>query len=500
MSDLNKQQKEAVEHKNGPILVIAGAGTGKTRVITERIAHILSQKWCANDQVLALTFTEKAANEMEERLDRLMPIGYEAVQISTFHSFCEKLLRQYGIDIGLSPNFRIIEGVRHWQFMKEHLFDFDLDYYRPLGNPTAFIDALISHFGRLKEEIVSPEDYMGYAEKRVTNASTDEENIEAKRIMELAQSYAIYQKLLAGSNYLDFADLHYKAIELLKSRPNILAHLQNTYKYVLVDEYQDTNIAQNRIVDYIAEKHRNIMAVGDDDQSIYKFRGAAISNILQFEEKYPELKKIVLTENYRSNQPILDFAYASIQKNNPDRLEVKSKVNKRLKAQRPGVDDSIILAHFQNVDQEVEYIVGEIKKTKEPLSEIAVLVRANSYAKPVIDAFKRENIPYQFLSEKGLYNKEEVRDLISVLRSIANPTDGTSLYRVLRMEYFGIPMETVTELMSAMKADFKTLWSHVKKTEKCEKLTEVLSDLIEFSKKTFSRRSAFPVYGEGWCV
>jgi len=486
LSELNKQQQEAVRHKDGPILVIAGAGTGKTRVITERIAHILNEKWCNNDQVLGLTFTEKAAGEMEERLDMLMPLGYEAIQISTFHSFCEKLLRQYGIDIGISPNFKIIEGVNLWKFIKEHLYDFKLDYYRPLGNPTRFIDSFISHFGRLKEEIKSPDDYLKYAEKKKKSAKTDDEKVEAKRLLELANAYKKYQELLAENSYLDFSDLQYKVIELFERRPNILSHLQNQYQYILVDEYQDTNIAQNHIVDRLAEKHKNIMAVGDDDQSIYKFRGAAISNILQFEEKYPDLKKVVLVQNYRSNQRILDFAYTSIQHNNPDRLEVKSKVDKKIKAQRPGEDDSIRLIHCSTIDQEVGYVIEEIKSAsggEVPLSEIAILCRANNYAKPFIDAFKKENIPYQFLSERGLYNKDEIRDLIAVLRIISNPTDDISFYRVLRMDIWNIPMETIALLIADSKKTNTTIWNEIKKSEDCRKLTEMISDLIEFSKK-----------------
>ncbi|MBN2087751.1 UvrD-helicase domain-containing protein [Candidatus Peregrinibacteria bacterium] len=485
MSELNKQQQDAVEHKDGPILVIAGAGTGKTRVITERIAHILKEKWCDNTQILALTFTDKAAGEMEERLDTLMPIGYETIQISTFHSFCEKLLRQYGIDIGISPSFQILEGVRQWQYLKEKLYDFDLKYYRPLGNPNKFISALISHFSKVKEELNSPEDYIRYAENSKNEAQdskSEDELIESERLIELANAYKKYQELLAKDNYLDFSDLQYQLITLLKKRPNILHHLQSKFKYILVDEYQDTNIAQNTIVDLLAGEQKNIMVVGDDDQSIYKFRGAAISNILQFEEKYPDLKKVVLTNNYRSNQRILDFSYTSIQKNNPDRLEVKSNVNKKLTALRPGEDDSICLVHSSTIDQEVEYVIETIKKSDVNLSEIAILVRANNHAKPFIDALKKENIPYQFLSERGLYNKNEVKDLISVLRCIANQTDDISFFRVLRMPIFNISMETILGLIAQTKKDHNSLWSHIKKSPECKVLAKLLSEIIEYSK------------------
>jgi len=482
LSHLNPEQREAVMHLNGPILVIAGAGTGKTRVITERISHLINNGFCRNSEVLALTFTEKAAFEMEKRLDMLMPIGYEAIAVSTFHSFCEKTIRQYGIDIGISPNFRILEGVRLWQFIKEHLFEFELDYYRPTGNPTKFIDAIISHFSRLKEELNQPSDYIKFAENKVKTAESDEDRLEAKRLLELANAYNRYQELLSEESYLDFSDLQSKVIELLEKRPNILRFLQNKYKYILVDEYQDTNIAQNRICDMLAAKNKNIMAVGDDDQSIYKFRGAAISNILQFEEKYPGLKKVVLNKNYRSNQKILDFAYTSIRKNNPDRLEIRSGVDKRLTGFRPGEDNSVTIAHCTTIEQEVEYVVEEIKKSEVPLSEIAVLFRANMHAYPFIEAFRTNNIPYQFLSERGLYDKPEVKELISVLRVIGNPKDDVSFYQVLRLPFFNVRMETIAKLIADAKNKYGSIWSQIKTEPECGFLANTLADLLEFSK------------------
>lgn len=482
MDHLNKQQKEAVMHKDGPILVIAGAGTGKTRVITERIAHILNQGWCRNSEVLALTFMEKAAGEMEERLDTLMPLGYETVQISTFHSFCEKIIREYGIDIGISSNFKILQGVQQWQFMKDHLFEFDLNYYRPLGNPTSFIDSLLNHFSRVKEELRSPDDYLKFALDKEKSAEGDDQVMDAKKYLELANAYKFYEELMAKNDYLDFSDLQTKVIELFIKRPNILSHVQDKYKYVLVDEYQDTNIAQNYMIDMIVKKHKNIMVVGDDDQSIYKFRGAAISNILQFEDKYSDLKQVVLTENYRSNQAVLDFSYTSIVKNNPDRLEIKSGIDKKLHAQSLGSKDSIKLVHCYSIEQEIEYIVDCIKKSKTNLSNIALLCRANNHAKPFIDAFKHHNIPYQFLSEKGLYDKEEIRDLISILRVVSNPTDDISFYRVLRMDVWNIPMETIANLISKSKESHSSIWSQIKNSTECEKLVSVISDVLEYSK------------------
>lgn len=479
---LNDQQKAAVTHNQGPMLVIAGAGTGKTRVITERIAHILEQGWARADQILALTFTEKAAAEMEERLDQRLPIGYASIQVSTFHAFCEKLLRQYGIDIGLSPGFKILEGVNQWKFLKDHLFEFELSYYRPLGNPNKFIDDLLQHFSKAKEEMVSPEDYLKVAETRLNSAQTEEETLEAKKFLELAKAYEKYENLLHKSNFQDFSGLQYQVLRLLNERPNIKKHLQEKFQYVLVDEYQDTNIAQNQIVDQLAAGHQNLMVVGDDDQSIYKFRGAAISNILQFEEKYPKLKKVVLTENYRSHQTILDFAYTSIQKNNPDRLEVRANLNKKLTGQTPGDEESVTITHCTTIDQEVAFVLEKIRETEVKLSEIAILCRANSYALPFVEAFKKHNIPYQFLSEKGLYGKEEVRDLIAVLRVLSNPTDDMSLMRVLRMEWFDLKMISILEALQQAKKSYITLWTQLGKSPDFSQVHELFRRLIEFSK------------------
>ena len=488
MEHLNPHQREAVEHNEGPILVIAGAGTGKTRVITERVAHIINSGLAKHDEVLGLTFTDKAASEMEERLDQVMPLGYEAIPLMTFHSFCDKILRQYGIDIGISPGFKILQGVEQWLFLKENLFNFELDYYRPLGNPTEFIGALLSHFSRLKEEILSPAEYLAFADKRQNSAETDEERLDARKWLELAKAYQTYQTLMEEKNQLDFSDLQYKTIELFRSRPNILQYLQKKYRYILVDEYQDTNIAQNEIVDLLANGHKNLMVVGDDDQSIYKFRGAAISNILKFEEKYPDLKKVVLTQNYRSSQAILDFAYTSIQHNNPDRLEVHSNVDKSLKSDNPGDDASVTLMHATTIEQEVEYMMEEVKKTLErgvPMGEIAILSRKNHLLHPFIEALKKANLPYEFPSEKGLYEKEEIKELISLLRVIANPTDDISMFHVLRMDEWKINMPIILDLIKDAKKDHVSLWSLVQKDGdiQVKEFTDMLKDMIDFSKK-----------------
>lgn len=479
---LNEAQRKAVLHKEGPALVIAGAGTGKTRVITERIAYLIHSGAAKSDQILGLTFTEKAAAEMQERLDVLMPLGYSEVDLKTFHAFADEVLRQYGIDIGIPSNYKILSGVEQWQFMKENLFSFELEYYRPMGNPTRFIDSLLSYFGKLKEEMVSPQHYLEYALSVKEDSKEDADQHESAKHLELAKAYGQYQEMMMESNFLDFADLQYKLLDLFQKRPNILKALQSRFQYILVDEYQDTNVAQNKIVDLLSAAHRNLMVVGDDDQSIYKFRGAAISNILKFQDHYSDLTKIVLNQNYRSNQRILDLAYASIQHNNPDRLEVKAGITKKLIGQTKGLDESIRQVHCSTVEQEVEYVIGEISKSGLPLSEIAVLCRANSYALPFIEAFKRANIPYQFPSEKGLYDKKEIKDLIALLRALANPRDDISFYRILRMPFWKFRMESIAELIQKSKKTYSSIWSHIKQNAEFKLFADIYADLLEFSK------------------
>lgn len=482
MIHLNSEQQQSVKHLKGPLMVIAGAGTGKTRVITERIAYLIQSCGVKPSSILGLTFTDKAALEMEERLDILMPIGYEPINLKTFHGFGDLILRQYGIEIGISPSYKILQGLRHWQFIKDHLFEFNLNYYRPLGNPTRFIDLLIQYFGRLKEDLISPEKYLTYTKKKLTSAIEKEEKMEAEKHLELAEAFQFYTSLMEKNDFLDFSDLQVKCLNLFEKRPNILSHLQNHYQYILVDEYQDTNIAQNEIVDQLAKKHQNLMVVGDDDQSIYKFRGAAISNILKFEEKYPNASKVVLTQNYRSNQSILDFAYTSIQNNNPNRLEVKSGLKKKLIAQSSGESDSVEVIHCSTINQEVERVLDYIQKSKNPLSEIAILGRANSHLYPFIEAFQRNNIPYQFPSEKGLYSKKEIQDLIAVLRVIANPFDDISFYRVIRFPIWNLPMEKIISHIQTAKKSYISLWLQLKKDPQVQFLVNTFSDLIEYSK------------------
>ena len=334
---LNPAQKEAVEYTGGPLLIVAGAGTGKTTGITQKIAHLIAQGLAKPEEILALTFTDKAAGEMEERVDQLVDIGYTEMQISTFHAFCQRLLENHGLDIGLPNRFDLLTETEAWLLVRENLDKLNLDYYRPLGNPTRHIHELLRHFGKCKDELITPEEYLRYAEQ-IKLDGDDVNTSERSRLIEVANAYHRYNHLLIEHGAFDFGDLIGYSVRLLRERPLIRQALQARFKYILVDEFQDVNYAQYELVKLLTVQSSEfrvqrpqLTVVGDDDQSIYAFRGASVANILQFKEDFPDSKEVVLTENYRSGQEILDCAYHLIQNNNPDRLEEKLKIEKRLK-------------------------------------------------------------------------------------------------------------------------------------------------------------------------
>lgn len=333
LKDLNSEQKEAITYLDGPLLIIAGAGTGKTMVITKKIAWLILEKKVKPEEILGLTFSEKAAQEMEERIDQLLPYGYFDLWISTFHSFGEKILRNEALEIGLDSEFKILDQPAQYRFIKENLYKFNLDYYRPLGNPKKFIFALIKHFNRLKDEDISPEEYLNHLERSISNNQSNKKpdqelELEIKKTKEAAQAYKTYQDLKSEKSYLDFGDLIYKTLELFRKRPNILRKYQRQFKYILVDEFQDTNWAQYELVKLLAASKNNLTVSADDDQSIYAFRGSSMNNVFQFKKDFPKTKEVFLVKNYRSSQNILDLAYKFIQKNNPNRLEYQLKKSK----------------------------------------------------------------------------------------------------------------------------------------------------------------------------
>ena len=320
LAGLNAEQRKAVTHRDGPLLVVAGAGTGKTQVITRRIAWLIATRRARPAEILALTFTDQAADEMQARVDQLVPYGYTDTAISTFHAFGDRLVREFALELGLPSDVRVLSRPETVVFLREHVFELGLEAYRPLGDPTKFLDALATLFSRAKDEDVSPDAYRAHAERLATRAAEARAEVdgagsvateadrdaaaalgeEARRQAELARAYETYQRLLAENGAIDFGDQVSLALRLLRESPAARQMIQARFRYVLVDEFQDTNRAQSELVGLVAATHRNVTVVGDDDQSIYKFRGAAISNILEFRERYRAASVVVLRRNYRS--------------------------------------------------------------------------------------------------------------------------------------------------------------------------------------------------------
>ena len=433
---LNKEQQDAIKFGDGPLLIIAGAGTGKTTVITERIKYLIFSKKAKTSEILALTFTEKVAREMEERVDVAMPYGYTQMWIMTFHSFCDKILRREALHIGLDPKYKLMTEAESIQLLKNNLFKLDLNYFRPLGNPNKFLSGMLQHFSRLQDEDVSPKDYLKWIKKS---------DSDFEKWQELAKAYKAYDEIKVKENVMDFGDIIVKTLKLFRDRPNILKEYQKQFKYLLVDEFQDTNFAQNELVKLLVGKTGNITVVGDDDQSIYKFRGAAVSNIVQFRKSFSKTKIVVLTKNYRSTQEILDRSYDLIQHNNPDRLEVVEKIDKKLISQVAKGGEEIEFIHADRVENEADLIAkkisGLINQSTNLLinyKDIAILVRANNHSEPIGRALSRNGIPFQFLGPGRLFKQGEIIDLISYLKVLYDLTDSVAFYRLLSIDHFEI--------------------------------------------------------------
>ena len=493
MENLNTEQLKAVTHTDGPLLIVAGAGTGKTTVITRRIAYLLEQKLAKPDKILALTFTEKAATEMEERVDKLLPLGTFDLNISTFHAFCERVLKQYALDIGIPNGFRLLEDTQRWILIYKNFAQFKLDYYRPIGSPNKFIDALLYHFDKCKDELITPEDYLDYAEQlklkggnaELAIAEDSEEAVEIRRTEEVAAAYHVYQKLLLDNEYLDFGDLINYSIGLFQRRPNILKRFQEKFKFVMVDEFQDTNFAQYQLVKMIAGQ--NLAVVGDDDQSIYKFRGASVSNIMKLKEDYHAVKEITLVQNYRSSQEILDMAYEFIQANNPNRLEVELGINKKLFNPLKPKKGVIEVLEGNDLSEELQLVVKKILELKEKdkaatWNDFAVLIRANSAADELLPRLEAAGLPYYFVANRGLYKKPLIADLIHYMRLLDNYHESASLYRALSLPKFRLNSEDLAGLTQFTRRKALSLYEALRDPEARLKLsadsTKKIDDLL----------------------
>lgn len=422
LSTLNKEQQQAVKQTEGPLLIMAGAGSGKTRVLTHRIAYLIDEKEVAPRNILAITFTNKAAREMKERVSKLVGPEGDYMWVSTFHSMCVRILRRDIERIGYSRNFSIIDSSDQLTVMKQILRNLNID-------PKQFDPrAMIGQISNRKNELITPaqaiESANNYFEKQV------------------AEIYDAYQKMLRKNQVLDFDDLIMETIHLFKRVPEVLQYYQRRFQYIHVDEYQDTNHAQYYLVKQLASRFQNICVVGDSDQSIYRWRGANIANILSFEKDYPAAKVIYLEQNYRSTKSILDAANAVINYNTgrkPKKLWTDNDEGKKLR-------------YFQAATEREEayYITETIQDMlvdgKYEADDIAILYRTNAQSRTMEDTLRKANMAYQIVGGLKFYDRKEIKDIIAYLRLIANPEDDISFERIVNVPKRGIGAASIEKL------------------------------------------------------
>jgi DNA helicase-2/ATP-dependent DNA helicase PcrA len=484
LEGLNEAQRDAVVHGAGPLLIIAGAGTGKTSVITRRIAWLIAQRTARPEEILALTFTDKAAAEMEERVDTLVPYGYADVEISTFHAFGDRILREHALEVGLTPDFRVLNRAEQVIFVKDRLFELPLEHYRPLGDPTRHVQALISLFSRCKDEDISPAEYLAHAERLAREAPAapdyEEARERAAQQHELAATYERYQALMAREGAIDFGDQIVRVLELLRARPYVLGAYQRRFRYVLVDEFQDTNHAQFELVKLLAARHGNLTCVADDDQAIYRWRGAAISNVLGFLDRYSEARQIVLTENYRSHQRILDAAYRLIRHNNPDRLEVKSGISKHLVAVREPDGPAPVHRHYETATQEADAVAETVREKVAAgtwaYDDVAILVRSNSDADQFLRSLNLRGVPWTFSGNAGLYGRPEIRLLIAFLRAIVHFDESVSLHYLASSDLYQVPIVDLTRCSTWADRKHVGLFDVLRRAGEISDLREAISE------------------------
>ena len=421
LEGLNPQQQEAVLCTEGPLLILAGAGSGKTRVLTHRIACLIEEKGVKPWNIMAITFTNKAAGEMKERVEKTVSFGADSIWVSTFHSSCVRILRRYIDRIGYGTNFTIYDTDDSKAVVKEVCKSLNIDskLYKER--------MLLSAISAAKNKNITAEEYQ------------EEDSWNGKTI---ARVYKEYQSRLRKNNALDFDDLLMKTVELFETCPEVLENHQERFRYLMVDEYQDTNLVQFRFISLLAAKYRNLCVVGDDDQSIYKFRGADIKNILEFEHVFPDARVIRLEQNYRSTQNILDAANEVIRNNSQRKEKTLWTDNEKGK--------QVAFRQFMNAFEEAEYIAGEIQKKKREeeasYKDFAILYRTNAQSRLFEEKFLMANIPYRLVGGVNFYARKEIKDLLSYMKTVDNARDDLAVRRIINVPKRGIGAATLTKV------------------------------------------------------
>lgn len=459
---LNNAQKAAVEHLDGPALVVAGAGTGKTRVITQRIAHLIGIGKAEPQEILALTFTEKAAREMAERL--YDQIGWRSYQVAvlTFNAFGSELLGRYASHIGRSVSGGLLNDTQKALLLQQNIERVELSYYGPHSNIFEFLIGVVDYIGRLQNAGIGSAQYTKYASGLKPGAEMHPQDIAEQQ--DLAKLYELYEQLKEESGTYDFNDQLLLPLKILQQRKNLALRLSKQYKYVLVDEYQDTNKLQDDLLRSFITKEGNLFAVGDDDQAIYGFRGAEIGNILNFVDHFNVEKPLALTENYRSGQEILDSAYRLIKHNDPNRLESKLGINKKLSSSKKG--SSIEFKLFESPTDELSGIAEEVQLRVEEGVEpkdIAVLSATHAPLKQLAKMLKSRNIPFALSTQVNIFEQPELKQLWYLLEWLGNKADDESISHVLISKFTGLKAEEVRKLLQQRDIDNENLEDALRK-------------------------------------
>lgn len=456
LDNMNTEQSEAVRTTEGPLLIMAGAGSGKTRVLTHRIAYLLDEKGVSPYNVLAITFTNKAAREMKERVEKLVGEEAQVIWMSTFHSMCVRILRRDADRIGIERNFTILDPTDQKSVIKDVLKTENIDSKR--YDPRMFLSAI----SNMKNELKTVED----AEIEATDFMSDM----------VARVYAGYQRQLSRNEALDFDDLIMTTINLFKRVPDVLEYYQNKFQYIHVDEYQDTNRAQYTLVKLLADKFKNLCVVGDSDQSIYGWRGADIQNILSFEEDYPNARTIFLEQNYRSTKVILNAANEVI-KNNTER-----KPKGLWTANQEG--KKINYYQAQSESDEAQYVVKEImrqqRENNKSFNDIAILYRTNAQSRVLEETFMKSNIPYTMVGGHKFYDRKEIKDLLSYLRLIANSNDDISLQRIINVPKRGIGPSSVEKIQAYARQNDLSMFDALAEADFIGLTKKVTKQAIDF--------------------
>ena len=455
---LNDMQQMAVFHTEGPLLILAGAGSGKTRVLTHRIAYLMEEKHVSPYNIMAITFTNKAAAEMRNRVNKIVGFGAEQVWVSTFHSACVRILRRYIDRIGYSTDFTIYDTDDQKRLMKNVIKNLNLDskIYKENG--------MLNKISDFKNKLMTTGDVSSMAKRDF-------------RMLNVSKIYDNYQEALKNNNALDFDDLIMKTVQLFTKCPEVLEGYQDRLRYIMVDEYQDTNAAQFAFVKLLAQKHQNLCVVGDDDQSIYKFRGADITNILQFEKYFPNARVIKLEQNYRSTKNILEAANAVIHNNEGRKDKTLWSDNEK--------GDKIDLYQAEDGYSEAEMVASTIKENvdngRSDYSDYAILYRTNNQSRVLEEKLMMKNIPYKIIGGQNFYQRKEIKDIIAYLRVISNPTDDIAVERIINVPKRGIGATTVDKVKDYARAYGMDLYEALMDVENIPGLSRAAAKIKKFT-------------------